>query len=210
MNVFHYFFGNDKQRANFIFNFIAPLYGKIDKAIQEDYAKICSKLNSRIPLKDYSILDIGTGTGGWLVSIAKYSEKKTLGIDFSKKMIYQARKKHPNFVFKKMDAEDMSRIEDNSFDVVTASFVLHGMKAKERSIVIKEMKRISSRYVFIHDFRNRTALFVRILEFLERSDYKNFKKNFEKEMKTYFSNTFIIECDNGNAVYIGECQKKID
>ena len=204
MNPLHYFFGNDKQRAKFIFNFIAPLYGKIDKAIQEGYAKISEKLNIQIPLDNYSILDIGTGTGGWLSSISKYSNKESLGIDFSEKMILQAQKNHPELKFIKSDAENMAQIEDNSYDIVTASFVMHGMKEKERSIVLKEMKRIGRKYVMIHDFRNRTATFVQVLEFLERSDYKNFKRNFENEMKEYFDSSDVLECDNGNAIYIGE------
>jgi hypothetical protein len=56
----------------------------------------------------------------------------------------------------------------------------------------------------IHDFRKKTAPFVQVLEFLERSDYKNFKKNFEKEMDSNFESTDILECNNGNAVYIGK------
>jgi ubiquinone/menaquinone biosynthesis C-methylase UbiE len=204
MNPLHYFFGNDKQRAKFIFDFIAPLYGQLDKAVQEGYARISSKLNNHTPLKDFSILDIGTGTGGWLASIAVHSEKEKKGIDFSDKMIIQAKKNHPNLIFSKIDAENMSIIKDKSYDIVTASFVLHGMKAKERNIVLEEMKRIARKYVMIHDFRNKTAPFVQVLEFLERSDYKNFKKNFEKEMDSNFESTDILECNNGNAVYIGK------
>ena len=204
MNLLHYFFGNDKQRATFIFNFIAPLYGKMDNVIQEGYAKICDKLYKQIPLENYSILDIGTGTGGWLSSISKYSKKESLGIDFSEKMILQAQKNHPELKFIKLDAENMAQIKDNSFDIITASFVLHGMKAKERSVVLKEMKRIGRKYVMIHDFRNQTAPFVKVLEFLERSDYKRFKINFENEMKDHFDDIDILECENGNAIYIGE------
>jgi len=204
MNPLHYFFGNDKQRAKFIFNFIAPLYGKIDSTIQEGYAKICEKLNKQIPLENYSILDIGTGTGGWLASISKYSKQESLGIDFSEKMILQAQKNHPELKFMKLDAENMDQIEDNSFDIVTASFVLHGMKAKDRTLVLKEMKRISRKYILIHDFRNQTAPIVQVLEFLERSDYKRFKINFHNEMKDHFDITDILNCDNGNAIYIGE------
>jgi ubiquinone/menaquinone biosynthesis C-methylase UbiE len=204
MNPLHYFFGNDKQRAKFIFDFIAPLYGQLDKAVQEGYARISNKLNKHIPLKNYTILDIGTGTGGWLASIAVHSEKEKKGIDFSEKMIIQAKKNHPNLNFSRIDAEDMSSIKDKSYDIVTASFVLHGMKANERKIVLGEMQRIARKYVLIHDFKNKTAPFVQVLEFLERSDYKNFKKNFEKEMDSNFKSTDILECDNGNAVYIGK------
>ncbi len=208
MNLLHYFFGSNKQRAKFIFDLIAPLYGSIDKSVQKGYAEIAKKLNSQIPLENFSILDIGTGTGGWLASIAKYSKMKKQGVDFSDKMIHQAKKNHPNLNFIKMDADDMKHFEDNSFDIVTASFVLHGMKAKERGVVLKEMARIANKYVMIQDFRNKTAPFVKVLEFLERSDYKNFKRNFEEEMQNFFNSIKIIECDNGNAVYVGKIDTK--
>lgn len=203
MTIFHYFFGNDKQRAEFIFNLIAPFYGKIDAALQKDYYIICESVNKKIPMSNYTVLDIGTGTGAWLSAIAKYSNKKVVGTDFSQKMIDQARIKHPEFEFVLSDGENLSSFADDSFDIVTASFVLHGMKAEQRAIVLKEMKRVARKYVFIHDFHKKTALFVRILEFLERSDYINFKKYFTSEMKDFFSETDMIEADNGNAVYIG-------
>ncbi len=204
MTIFHYFFGNDKQRSKFIFNLIAPLYGKIDNAISEDYISICKSLNSKLDLSKYSILDIGTGTGAWITAIAKHSSKKVVGTDFSQKMIDQARIKHPEFEFVLSDGENLNSFADNSFDIVTASFVLHGMKKKERTAVLLEMKRVAIKYVFIHDFHKKTALFVRVLEFFERSDYINFKKYFTSELKEVFNKTYIIEADNGNAIYIGQ------
>ncbi len=203
MSIFHYFFGNDKQRAKFVFNFIAPLYGKIDQAIQNDYAKICNQLNTAIPLKGNSVLDIGTGTGGWLASIGKYTQGELVGVDFSTKMIHQAEKNHPGIKFIHSDAENLDSFADNSYDIVTASFVLHGMKAPERAIVVKEMKRIARKYVMIQDFHKHTAPVIQFLEFMERSDYKNFKKNFITEMDTNFKETKLIESASGNAVYVG-------
>jgi ubiquinone/menaquinone biosynthesis C-methylase UbiE len=209
MNIFHYFFGNDKQRAEFIFDFIAPFYGHIDKALSEGYRKSCERLNEEIPLAELSILDIGTGTGAWISSISKHSRNKAVGTDFSKKMLYQAKKNHPNIEFIHADGENLSSFEDNSFDVVTASFVLHGMKAPEREIVLKEMKRVARKYVMIHDFYDKTALFIRFLEFMERSDYKNFKKNFKKEMNQQFDNTDLIVAKRGTGVYVGKIREKL-
>ena len=203
MNLFHYFFGSDKQRAGFIFDFIAPFYGKIDHAIQEDYQIICKSLNAEIPLKDLSILDIGTGTGAWLSSLSKYGNPNTVGVDFSIKMINQARKKHPEIEFIHADGEHLDTFSDNSFDIVTASFVLHGMKEKERAMVLKEMQRVAKKYVMVHDFHKKTALFVRVLEFLERSDNIHFKKNFKTELASNFEQIKLIEADNGNAIYVG-------
>ena len=208
MNIFHYFFGNDKQRAEFIFDFIAPFYGNIDKALSDDYNKTCEALNNKVPLSEFTILDIGTGTGAWISSISAYSNKKAVGTDFSKKMIEQAQKNHSNIEFILADGENLSSFADNSFDVVTASFVLHGMKASEREIVLKEMKRVARKYVMIHDFHDKTALFIKFLEFMERSDYKNFKRNFRKEMNQHFDKTDLIIAKRGTGVYVGELRGK--
>jgi len=204
MNIFHYFFGNDKQRAEFIFDFIAPFYGYIDNLLSDGFTKTCIKLNDEIPLSELSILDIGTGTGAWISNISKFSNKKSVGTDFSKKMLHQAKKNHPNIEFIHADGENLSSFEDNSYDVVTASFVLHGMKAPEREIVLKEMKRVARKYVMIHDFHDKTDAFVRFLEFMERSDYKNFKKNFRKEMSQHFDKTELIVAKRGTGIYVGE------
>ena len=66
------------------------------------------------------------------------------------------------------------------------------------------MKRVSKKYVVVHDFVGKTHYFVRFLEFIERSDYKNFKQFFCDELKTMFSKTKIIQSDYGSGVYIAE------
>ena len=204
MAIHHYFFGTDKQRAKFIFDFIAPIYSVIGDAAKKGYDKICVKLNSQIPLSANSVLDIGTGTGEWLNSISKYTEEESVGCDFSEKMINQAKLKYPQNSYVVNDAESLKDFTDNSFDIVTSSFVLHGMKADERGVVLREMKRISRKYVMIHDFYDETPFVVRILEFLERSDYINFKKFFQSEMNKMFTETYIVICKRtANAVYIG-------
>ncbi len=204
MSVIHYFSGTDKQRAKFIFDFIAPIYGVIGGAARKGYDRICIKLNNEFPLENMTILDVGTGTGEWLASISHYSDNKAVGTDFSDKMIAKAEEKYPENEFILNDAEALSKFKDNSYDIVTASFVLHGMKAKDRAVVLTEMKRISKKYVMIHDFNDETPFVVKILEFLERSDYINFKKYFRNELNSIFDETDIVECKKtGNAVYIG-------
>ncbi len=204
MALHHYFFGTDKQRAKFIFDFIAPIYGVLGKAARKGYDQICDKLNRRYALLNYSILDVGTGTGEWLASISKYTDQQSVGTDFSAKMIKQARAAFPDNEFVVNDAEALTKFDDNSFDIVTASYVLHGMKNYDRAIVLKEMKRIAKKFVMIHDFEADTPTVVKVLEFLERSDYVNFKKNFKEEIKILFSETDIVKCPRtANAIYIG-------
>jgi hypothetical protein len=77
------------------------------------------------------------------------------------------------------------------------------MKIEERSKILLEMKRIASSAVIIHDFYGKTELFIRILEFFERSDYKLFKKNFINEIKKEFEYFKLIDTFHATAFYIG-------
>jgi len=203
MSIFHYFSGDEDKRARFIFNLIAPVYGMIDNAIEQEYVAMTELLNRNIPLENLSVLDVGSGTGAWLAAINRFGLSEACGVDFSQKMVKQAMKNHPEIRFMHGSGEELSMFEDNSFDLVTASFVLHGMKRNKRSRVLAEMKRVARKYVVIHDFHSKTSPAIRILEFLERSDYINFKKGFKEEMKLLFPQTSIIPSENGNGLYVG-------
>ncbi len=203
MGLRHYFSKDEDKRAKFVFNLIAPVYGKIDKAVSEEYRKVSGIINNEIPLKNKSILDVGTGTGSWLAALSLYKPALSYGIDFSKKMLEQGKMNHPQLEFQLIDGENLKDFSDGSFDIVTASYVLHGMKQDKRIQLLKEMKRVSKKHVIIHDFYGKTHFIIKLLEFFERSDYINFKKNFKKELESVFEDTQIIELESGNAIYIG-------
>jgi len=203
MQMTQYFNGDGDTRAHFVFDLIAPVYGIIDKVTQGDYKKMATLLNKEIPLKGKSILDVGCGAGSWITALSAHMPEKTLGVDFSLKMLEQARKKHPETEFIHQHGENLSAFADNSFDLVTASFVLHGMKTPKREKVLAEMKRIARQNVVIHDFYANHHWVVRMLEFLERSDYIHFQKHFKDEIRPFFPNHRILKADNGNALYVG-------
>ncbi len=203
MGIVDYFSKDEDKRAQFIFNLIAPVYGLIDKASSGDFKKMAQLLNSKFPLKGKSVLDVGTGTGSWITALKEYGLSTAAGADMSPKMIEQARKKHPDIQFYLQHGANLDNFADNSFDIVTATFVLHGMKKEKRAEVINEMKRVAREQVIIHDFyQNRNAV-VQLLEFLERSDYKYFQKHFKEEIKIFFEKTEIVKGENGNALYVG-------
>ena len=202
MSIFHYFFGNDKKRASFIFDFIAPVYGFIDRATKTDYRQLIDIADKKLSLKGLSVLDVGTGTGSWAVALKAVTKAKTVGVDMSAKMLKQAVKNYSGIEFIHQDGEDLGRFRDESFDIVTASFVLHGMKIDERTQVLNEMKRVASKYVIIQDYHGKIEPFAVFLEIMERSDYKFFMKNFENEMRDTFGKTEIIKHQNRN-LYIG-------
>ncbi|NPA66993.1 MAG: class I SAM-dependent methyltransferase [Chlorobi bacterium] len=204
MSVIHYFSKDPDKRAKFIFNLIAPLYSKFDKSLQKGFKESVKKLDDKVVIAGKSVLDIGTGTGAWGAAINKLGPSHVTGIDFSEKMIQTARKKHPEINYKHIDAENLSEFPDNTFDIVTASFVLHGVKENKRRKLLEEMKRVSKKYVVLHDFMGKTPFTVKILEFLERSDYKHFKKNFCNELKSFFTSAEKIPARYGSGLYIAE------
>ena len=204
MSIIHYFSKDPDKRARFIFNFIAPYYAKFDKSLQEGFEVSVKELDKEITIAGKKVLDIGTGTGAWGAAINKFEPSEIVGIDFSEKMIKQAKKNHPEINFHHTNAEDLSEFKENSFDIVTASFVMHGVKKNKRQNLLNEMKRVSRKYVVLHDFIGKTPFSIKILEFLERSDYKNFKKYFCDELKENFSSTKKIPARYGSGLYIAK------
>jgi len=204
MSILHYFGTDPDKRARFIFSFIAPIYGFVDSGLANDFGKSADLLNLEITLKGKRILDVGCGTGAWGASLAKHQPKLSVGVDFSSKMLKEAKKKHPDIQFHQASAEDLSIFQDNEFDIVTASYVLHGVTKDVRKRMLTEMKRVAKEYVVIHDFYGRTDYFVRFLEFMERSDYKNFKKHFMNELEEHFAEAKMIDTKRGTGLYIGK------
>ncbi len=202
MSVINYFSSDANIRAKFMFDFIAPIYGKVDGALVKSYSKSIELLDNEVSIAGKRVLDIGTGTGAWAAKFLSSDAAYVQGVDISPKMLNESKKKHNRITFVIGNAEDLHEIKDNTFDIVTASYVVHGVRADRRASILSEMKRISRKHVVIHDFVGRTPLFVRFLEFIEKSDYKNFKRNFCDELKSFFPETKKISSVNGSGLYI--------
>ena len=97
-----------------------------------------------------------------------------IGIDLLGKMLIKARNTYPYIEFYKINAVDMRLFKDNSFDIVTASFVLHGPDRYNR--ILSERVRVARVTVVVHDFSQETQPFLtRFGESMERSYYKDFQ-----------------------------------
>lgn len=201
MPIADYFSKDPNKRAKFIFNLIAPIYGNVDAGLIKNYLHAVGIVDKEIEIKGKRVLDIGTGTGAWAEAFRMIGATDVHGIDFSSKMLIESRKKHPGISFNYGDGENLNNFEDNSFDIVTASYVLHGVKKDQRKKMLNEMKRVSKKHVVIHDFSGSTPLFLRFLEMMEKSDYKNFKANFCNELKSLFFETKKLESINGSGLY---------
>lgn len=198
----HYFSKDPSKKAKFIFNLIAPIYNKIDNYLDEDFTSAIKILANEIDLKDKSIIDLGCGTGAWGSRFSKFNVLNITGVDFSERMLKVARGKHKKISFLLGDAENLIDFKDKSFNISTASYVLHGVKKERRRKILNEMSRISKKYIVIHDFYGKTPFFTRVLEFLEGSDYKYFKKHFKTEMEEIFSEVKVLVLKD-TALYIG-------
>ncbi len=190
------------KRAKSIFNLIAPIYSALDAYVKKGFGKAMNNIREEIDLKGKSVLDIGTGPGAWAALYKENGASKVHGVDFAQKMVKTASKRYaPGITFSTGDAENLTEFEDESFDIVTASFLLHGVTEDKRKLMLNEMKRISKQHVIINDYFGKTPAVARFLEYLEKSDYHHFKENFCNELNNQFPNVKKEKASFGTSVY---------
>ena len=81
---------------------------------------------------DSRVLDVGTGPG--LVAAAVHNRKGTaIGIDYSQAMVRQARKNHPELVFRVGSADSLP-FEVSEFDAVVSNFVFHHLAYPDKAL----------------------------------------------------------------------------
>ena len=117
---------------------------------------------------------------------------------------------HHSITFSKGNAENLSEFDDDSFDIVTASFVLHGVTEERRRIILGEMKRVSKQLIVINDYYGPTPAFARFLEYLEKSDYLHFKANFINELNNHFPYVKRENASEGTSVYFASKNSQFD
>jgi demethylmenaquinone methyltransferase/2-methoxy-6-polyprenyl-1,4-benzoquinol methylase len=145
--------------------------------------------------KDAEILDVCTGTAENAVCLAgRMKEAKITGIDRSEEMLRIAGEKVlknrlDNIALRVMDASKME-FQDNTFDAVLISLVLHEAGAELSKQILMEAKRVlkPDGSIFVveweqprHDILKRFMFwFIRTLE------PKGFKKFLKMDMNQYF------------------------
>jgi ubiquinone/menaquinone biosynthesis C-methylase UbiE len=98
--------------------------------------------------KDNKILEIGCGTGLFTGKIMELSgSKDVIAIDISPELLELAQKNHPDAVFKLGDAMNLD-FNDNSFDVVFGSSVLHHLDMEKTCKEILRVLKPGGRLVF--------------------------------------------------------------
>ncbi len=195
------------DRHRFIFDVIAPVYSALDKYVKKGHSKPFENVINVIDVRGKTVLDIGTGAAAW-AALFMENGAKVHGVDFSKRMVKHAQKRYGDKIkFSVGNAMDLKDFEDESFDIVTASYVLHGFVFEKRNLILKEMHRITKNIVIVNDYYGHTHPVGQFLEFLEGSDYKNFKKNFINELKDLFPEIMVCDGANGQAIYFAAKKK---
>ncbi len=203
MGIRDYFSKDGFRREEFVFNTIAPVYDLITMFATMKYRKAINQLRRHLPIGGASVLDVGSGTGKWAVLFKQLGATRVVGIDLSDKMLSRARVSYPDIEFYKLNAVNMSMFEDNSFDIVTASFVLHGPDRYNRNRILGEMVRVARVAVVVHDFDSRPLpFFSRLVEDIERSHYRDFQSTFMDDLRQFGYGVRKVELRSHLALYI--------
>ncbi len=124
---------------------LKKIYNTISQEFSSSRAFPWEELQLFIPyIKDnFKVLDLGCGNGR-LIKILEENDCQIeyTGLDFSNKLIEQARESFPQYTFK---VEDMNNIdyEENSFDMVFMIASFHHLETKEERLeLLKKVNKI--------------------------------------------------------------------
>ena len=195
-----------KKNGNFLFNFIAPIYGLFYNSQKKNYKITIANMKEIIDISKYkNIIDIGCGTGA-LCSVLNQEGLEVTGIEPAVRMLKIGSKKIENSKINFVECSTCSKLpfEDNSFNLSIASYVAHGLHPEERIQMFKEMSRLTKDYVIIHDYNNQRGFFTNIIEWLEGGDYFNFIKVVQTELNEHFKSVKVVNVKKQAAWYICE------
>ena len=162
-----------------LFDQIAPIYGWFFPYQARHYRRIISANPSFFTGGACRILDIGCGTGALAYALSESGHQVT-GIDGSERMLAVASRLNRGNTaqFRIGNALNLSRsisITANSldpdgelpfssqqYDMVVASYVLHGLQKDQRQQLYTAMKHLALKYVIIMDYNQRRGLLTKL------------------------------------------------
>ena len=139
------------------------------------------------PKAGMAVLDIGCGTGAHLKLYQK-AHCHIFGIDLSEAMLKEAQKKLGKAAYLSLCDASNTEFEDNQFDLILSSTVLHEMPPAVRERVLREAKRTlkTNGRILLIDFHPGplqkfkgyySKLIITIAEiFAGREHYKNYRQ----------------------------------
>lgn len=190
-----------------LFDRIARVYSLFFNRQKTGYEIALRKLGEVEDLSSVTrVLDIGCGTGALCFVFAK-SGYQTFGVDSSQKMLEQAKKKTKGLSIDFQQASIVNDLpfENDSMDLVSASFVAHGLPKELRLKMLNDMNRISNRLVILIEFNQNRRWYIDLVEWAEQGDYFNFIKTIDFELSTIFSSVKKVQLNDTSSIYI--CKK---
>ena len=99
-----------KDNDNFLFNFIAPIYGLFYKSQKKNYLTTINNMRSELNLSEYTnIIDVGCGTGA-LCSVLNKEGLQVTGIEPAERMLKIGAKKAENSAIKFIKCSTCSKL----------------------------------------------------------------------------------------------------
>jgi ubiquinone/menaquinone biosynthesis C-methylase UbiE len=118
-----------------------------DQKPQKDFLRFLKwlKKDQKVELdSDYTVLDLGCGTGRNSFYLAEKYGVRAIGWDFSETAIAEGQKNfnHPNLTLEKRDVSDRFPLGDNSIDLVLDITTSNALNESQREIYLKEVSRV--------------------------------------------------------------------
>lgn len=196
------------MRFNLSYKLIAKMYAVLDVFYFRNYETGPRKaVLDEIQSCD-RILDLCAGTAVNAINISKkYEKTQIIGVDTSQDMLKIAKnklkkEKTANIELMKMDATALE-FEDEAFDKVLISLVLHELSDELCADIINEAKRVLKKdgKIIVTEWEKSSSFFRKILflpvHILEPDVYKEFiKKDLEKYFESFSLKTEKLKhCD---------------
>lgn len=174
-------------------NFFIDAYAKINldsPSLRLFHSEISSNIELNIPLtRDISFLDFGCGKGYFLNYLNQRGYKNLQGVEPCKPL-----RDNKLFINITDGSYEENSFEDNSFDIVFTCHTMHHLSNKYPLYAIKEMLRISKKYIVLVEINNlNLPMIFRSLLYI--SEEKNaFRYNLKKVQS-------MLACTKCNIVY---------
>ncbi|MGM0410894.1 MAG: class I SAM-dependent methyltransferase [Bacillota bacterium] len=182
------------------FNLIAPIYNLFFKMQVKNYCDLIEKNINEINItEDSRILDLGSGTGAFGYCWQENGFEVT-AVEASPNMYKRCLSN--GLDCRKIDITKGLPFTKDSYELVTAAYLAHGLKENNRKILYKEAKRVAKDYIIFHEYHENNYKVISLIEYLEGGDYFNFVKKVPEEMEEYYNNVKIIKNSPWNSWYI--------
>jgi glycosyltransferase involved in cell wall biosynthesis len=172
---------------------------------QESTGDIGTIIKEVKKLQPKTLLDLGCGTGRFadLLPVENYT-----GIDFSQKLINDAKEKHPNNKFECVDIKDYHPLE--KFDLVFSFASLLHIKPKDFKEYVNNIKTLGKKAIFVEPKKDQSyqnsggrMLNEKLIEKQKKSDWIfNVKYTWIHDYLSSFNVEKIIPMSNNRNLYI--------